>query len=129
MRILIVATAALVLAIAGSLFAQDRLERPVTGTSTGDTINITFTLGTLGFVQDVYVNSAVVGINTGSIYTVHNSTGFTNLIATWIFTNQPTTRIDSPHPVQKDDVVRCVLTRSAIATNNTVAVWFKNVIK
>lgn len=129
MRILIVATAAIALAIAGSLFAQDRLERPVSNTSTSATLNVTFAVGTLGYVQDISINSGL-GANTATVYIVNYNLGVTNNVGVWVFTNSAQTRISSAWPVEKEDIVRCVLTQgNAPSTNNTLAVWFKNVIK
>jgi len=115
--------------LAIALFAQDCLERPVSNTSTAATLNVTFAVGTLGYVQDVALKSDQVGINTATVSIVNSNLGITNNVGTWIFTNSAQTRISSAWPVEKEDIVRCVLTRNAPATNNTLAVWFKNVIK
>jgi len=120
----------LAVTFAVSTFAQDKLERPVSTTSTAATINVTFTLGTLGYVQDIAVRSDIVGINTAAVSIVNSTLLFTNTVATLVFTNTVPSRIVSAAwPVEKDDVVRCVMTRSAIATNTVVSVWFKNVIR
>lgn len=109
------------------LLAQDRLERPVVASATGATINVAFTLGSLGFVQDVTVKSDISGINTAVVYAVDSNIGHTNTIATWVFTNHCLNRISSTWPVQQGDIVRTVFTGSSTGTNNTTEVWFKNV--
>ena len=128
MKTLIAASAAFALAIAGSLLAQDRLERPVSNTSTAATLNVTFAVGTLGYVQDISIKTGL-GANTATVYIVNYNLGVTNNVGVWVFTNSAQTRISSAWPVEKEDIVRCVLTQNAPATNNTLAVWFKNVIK
>lgn len=112
--------------IAGTALAQDRLEKPVTESSTNATVNVTFTLGTVGYVDDIYIQSTVSGINTGTVYVVNNN--HTNLVGAWVFTNDSLHRITRAYPVQQGDVVRCVFTASATDVTGTVGAWFKNVV-
>lgn len=112
--------------IAGTSFAQDVLVKPVTASATNPTVNVTFTLGTLGYVEDIYIQSTVSGINTGTVYVVNNN--HTNLVGTWVFTNDSLHRITRAYPVQHGDVVRCVFTASGTTVTSTVGVWFKNVV-
>jgi hypothetical protein len=115
------------LILTASVCAQDTLERPVTMTSTGPVVNVTFTQGSLGYIQDVFLISRWVGCNTGTLYVVNSTIGHTNILATWAFTNNSQNRITSPWPVQAGDIVRTEFTYTGLATNNSTTVWFGNV--
>lgn len=119
----------LALLVAVPVFAQDRLEKPVSQTSTAAVVNVTFTLGAVGFLQDVLLYSQVTGIQTGTLYVINSTMGHTNYVAAWVFTNNSQSRLSSAWPVQFGDVIRTEFTASSLVSNNISSCWFKNVVK
>ncbi len=122
---LLVATLASFLTLTAT--AQDKLELPVTASGTSGTVQVTFTLGTLGFLQDVSLKSYCA--NTGTVTIVDSTLGHTNTIGALAFTGTSQTRISAAWPVQRGDVISVAFTAASVGTNSTVSCWFKNVIK
>jgi len=116
--------------LALSAFAGDVLELPVSSAaSTAATHRVTFTLGTVGFLQDVVLNSYAA--NTGTVTIVNDSIGMTNTLGVFAFTYMFQPRITNSFPVQRGDYVQVVYTaNTALATNlNKATCWFKNVTR
>jgi hypothetical protein len=114
--------------MAGPLFAQDRLEHPVTAASTSTVVNLTFTLGSRGYLDDLFLQSGFAVCQTGAVVVVNSTLNFTNVVGTWTFTNQSLNRI-TDYPLQYGDIVRVTFTGSLTNINNTAFGWFKNVTR
>ena len=117
--------------LALSAFAGDVLEKPVSSAATtAATHRVTFTLGSLGFLQDVVLKSWQT--NTGTVTIVNSAIGETNTLGSFTFTSTFQPRITNSYPMQNGDYVQVVYT-AAVATNatylNKVSCWFKNVTK
>lgn len=128
MKVLIAVLASLV---ASFSLAGDVLELPVSSTaSTSDTHQVTFTLGTVGFLQDVVLKS-YAGVNTGTVTIVNDTIGMTNTLGVFAFTPTSQPRITNSFPVQRGDYVKVVYTAStALSTNlNKLTCWFKDVVR
>jgi len=118
--------------LALSAFAGDVLELPVSSAaSTSATHRVTFTLGMVGFLQDVVLHS-YAGVDTGTVTIVNDSIGMTNGVGTFVFTPTSQPRITNSFPMQRGDYVQVVYTAS-VATNatylNKATCWFKNVTR
>lgn len=128
MKVLI---ALLVSLVASFAFAGDVLELPVSSTaSTSATHQVTFTLGTVGFLQDVVLKS-YAGSNTGTVTIVNDTIGMTNTLGVFAFTPTSQPRITNSFPVQRGDYIKVVY--SASQTNatslNKLTCWFKDVVR
>ena len=118
--------------LALSAFAGDVLELPVSSAaSTSATHRVTFTLGTVGFLQDVVFKS-YAGVNTGTVTVVNSAIGETNTLGAFTFTSTFQPRITNSYPMQNGDYVQVVYT-AAVTTNatylNKASCWFKNVTR
>ena len=116
--------------LALSAFAGDVLEKPVSSAATtAATHRVTFTLGSLGFLQDVVLKSYTA--NTGTVTIVNDTIGMTNTLGVFAFTDTFQPRITNSFPMQRGDYVQVVYTaNTALATNlNKLTCWFKNVTK
>lgn len=116
--------------LALSAFAGDVLESPVSSaSSTSATHRVTFTLGSLGFLQDVVLKSYCT--NTGTVTLVSTTLGVTNTLGTLESTATSQGRITGSYPVQRGDVIQVAYANStALSTNqNQLSCWFKNVTK
>jgi len=114
-----------------SAFAGDVLELPVSSAdNTAATHRVTFTLGKVGFLQDVVLKSWQT--NTGTVTIVNSAIGETNTLGAFTFTSTFQPRITNSYPMQNGDYVQVVYT-AAVATNatylNKASCWFKNVTR
>jgi hypothetical protein len=121
-------TLLVLLLTSGSLFAQDRIEYPVTVTSTNAVLEMPFTLGDRGYLDDVFLQCGLAGGQTGTVVLVNTTLGFTNAVGPLILTNQSVNRV-ADYPVMRGDILRVTFTSSATNVTNSVFGWFKNVIR
>lgn len=115
------------LAIPYATFAQDALERPVVASGTGAVQEVVFTLGSLGYLQDVVLKS--FRINTGLVVIVDSTLGITNTVGLIAYNATNQSRISASWPIRRGDIVRTTFETSIVGSNNVVAAWFKNVVK
>ena len=116
--------------LAISAFAGDVLELPVSSaSSTSATHRVTFTLGNVGYLQDVVLKS--YRTNTGTVTLVSSTLGVTNTLGTLEVTASSQGRITGEYPVQRGDYVQVVYANStALSTNqNQLSCWFDNITK
>lgn len=121
-------TLLVLLLMAGSVFAQDRIENPVVASSTTTVVNLTFTLGDRGYLDDLFLQSGFAVCQTGAVLVVNAAQNFTNVVGTWTFTNQSLNRI-SDYPLQNGDIVRVTFTGVSNGISNKAIGWFKNVVR
>lgn len=127
MKVLIAVLASLV---ASFSLAGDVLESPVSSaSSTSATHQVTFTLGSLGFLQDVVLKSYCT--NTGTVTLVSSTLGVTNTLGTLESTATSQARITGSYPVQRGDIIKVVYANStALSTNQSqLSCWFKDVVR
>lgn len=120
---------AVLLLACSTAMAQEILEKPVSNTGTGATVDVTFMLGSVGWVQDIFLYCQASTIQTGTVSIINTANSFTNsLIGTFVFTNMSMNRLSQAYPVQFGDIIRTTFTSHANGVTNKPYVWFKNVV-